>query len=44
MQWFNNTHDEMVLYERYGDDYESVVAAMTTEEKRRLKGPFTYEV
>ena len=37
MQWFNNTHDEMVLYERYGDDYEAVVAAMTTEERRRLK-------
>ena len=27
----------MVLYERYGDDYDRVVAAMTTEEKRRLK-------
>ena len=27
----------MVLYERFGDDYEGVVAAMTTEERRRLK-------
>ena len=27
----------MVLYERYGDDYEGIVAAMTTEERRRLK-------
>ena len=27
----------MVLYERYGDDYDRVVGAMTTEEKRRLK-------
>ena len=27
----------MVLCERFGDDYEGVVAAMTTEERRRLK-------
>jgi hypothetical protein len=23
-EWFNNTHDEMVLYEKYGEDYDQV--------------------
>ena len=27
----------MVLYEKFGDDYEQVVAALPTEERRRLK-------
>ena len=27
----------MVLYEKYGDDYEQIVAALPTEERRRLK-------
>ncbi len=36
-EWFDNTHDEMILFERYGEGYDEVVAAMTTEEKRKLK-------
>ncbi|XP_059096367.1 uncharacterized protein LOC131890929 isoform X2 [Tigriopus californicus] len=36
-EWFNNTHDEHILYEKFGDDYDDVVAKMTNPEKRQLK-------
>lgn len=36
-EWFNNTHDEHILYERFGEDYDQVVAKMDNEEKRALK-------
>eukprot|EP00095_Tigriopus_kingsejongensis_P012052 maker-scaffold90_size386344-snap-gene-2.25 protein:Tk12052 transcript:maker-scaffold90_size386344-snap-gene-2.25-mRNA-1 annotation:"pancreas duodenum homeobox protein 1-like" len=35
--WFNNTHDEHILYEKFGDNYDEVVANMTNDEKRNLK-------
>ena len=24
-EWFNNTHDERILYEDYGEDYDEVL-------------------
>lgn len=36
-EWFNTTRDEMVLYEKFGEDYDEVVNKMTHEEKVRLK-------
>ena len=34
---FNNTRDEMLLYEKYGEDYEGIVSTMSVDEKKRLK-------
>ena len=34
---FNNTHDELVLYEKFGDDYDTVLRNMNTQQKRELK-------
>jgi len=36
-EWFDNTHDEMLLFERYGENYDEAVAAMSVPEKRQLK-------
>ena len=35
--WFNTTREEMILYEKFGEDYDVVVEKMTKEEKIRLK-------
>ena len=35
--WFNTTRDEMILYEKFGEDYDVVVNQMTHEEKTKLK-------
>ena len=36
-EWFNTTKDEMVLYDKFGDDYDEVVNKMSHEEKLKLK-------
>ncbi len=36
-QWFENTHDEMLLFERFGQEYDEIVAKMNNDEKRKLK-------
>ena len=35
--WFNTTRDEMILYEKFGEDYDIIVEKMTKEEKIKLK-------
>ena len=35
--WFNTTREEMILYEKFGEDYDVVVEKMTKEEKIKLK-------
>lgn len=35
--WFNNTHDEMVLYERFGENYDDEVKKLSTKEQKKLK-------
>ncbi len=36
-EWFDNTHDEMILFEKFGENYDDVVAGMTVEERKKLK-------
>lgn len=35
--WFNTTRDEMILYEKFGEDYDEVVNKMSHDEKLKLK-------
>ena len=35
--WFNTTREEMILYEKFGEDYDEIVEKMTKEEKIKLK-------
>ena len=35
--WFNSTRDEMILYEKFGEDYDVIVNQMSHEEKAKLK-------
>ena len=35
--WFNTTREEMILYERFGEDYDIIVEKMNKEEKVKLK-------
>ena len=35
--WFNTTRDEMILYEKFGEEYDIIVEKMTKEEKIKLK-------
>ena len=35
--WFNTTRDEMILYEKFGEDYDIIVEKMNKEEKIKLK-------
>ena len=35
--WFNTTREEMILYEKFGEDYDEIVEKMTKEEKVKLK-------
>ena len=34
---FDNTHDEMLLYEKFGENYDQIVADMTNKERKLLK-------
>merc|ERR1711971_1426668 len=36
-EWFNTTRDEMILFEKFGEDYDEVVNKMSHTEKLRLK-------
>lgn len=36
-EWFDTTRDEMILYEKFGEDYDVVVNKMTHAEKAKLK-------
>ena len=33
--WFNTTRDEMILYEKFGENYDEIVAKMSHSEKVR---------
>ena len=35
--WFNTTREEMILYERFGENYDIIVEKMCKEEKVKLK-------
>ena len=35
--WFNTTRDEMILFEKFGEEYDVVVNQMTHDEKAKLK-------
>ena len=35
--WFENTHDEMVLYEKFGENYDEIVAKMSDDQMRKLR-------
>ena len=35
--WFNTTREEMILYEKFGEDYDVIVGKMTHDEKTKLK-------
>merc|ERR1712038_1327184 len=35
--WFNTTREEMILYEKFGEDYDEIVEKMTKKEKIKLK-------
>ena len=35
--WFNTTREEMVLYEKFGENYDDVVNQMSHAEKEKLK-------
>ena len=35
--WFNTTREEMILYEKYGADYDVIVDRMGTAEKIKLR-------
>ena len=35
--WFNSTRDEMILYEKFGEDYDVIVNQMSHEEKSKLR-------
>merc|ERR1712156_786432 len=36
-EWFNTTRDEMILFEKFGEDYDEVVNKMSHTEKLKLK-------
>ncbi len=36
-EWFNTTREEMILYEKFGEDYDEVVNKMTHTQKTALK-------
>ena len=35
--WFNTTREEMILYEKFGEDYDIIVEKMSNDEKVKLK-------
>ena len=35
--WFNTTRDEMILYEKFGEEYDVIVGKMSHQEKMKLK-------
>jgi len=35
--WFNTTRDEMILFEKFGEEYDVIVNQMTHDEKAKLK-------
>ena len=35
--WFNTTREEMILYEKFGEDYDIIVGKMSHQEKIELK-------
>ena len=35
--WFNTTREEMILYEKFGQDYDIIVEKMSKKEKEKLK-------
>ena len=35
--WFNTTRDEMILFEKFGENYDEIVVKMSHEEKLKLK-------
>ena len=35
--WFNTTREEMILYEKYGENYDVIVEKMSKQEKLELK-------
>ena len=36
-EWFNTTRDEMILFEKFGEEYDQIVNKMSHEEKVKLK-------
>ena len=41
---YTRTPEEMALFDRYGDDYQEVVAAMDSQEQHNLKRAIKFEV
>ena len=35
--WFNTTREEMILYEKFGEEYDVIVEKMSKEEKIKLR-------
>ena len=35
--WFNTTREEMILYEKFGQDYDIIVEKMSKKDKLKLK-------